>query len=117
MNRFASTRSDDPASQPSVGRPQCSVGSIDADGIRYGLTTHAFNPRTIRTAKTIVSAQSSADRWRLLRFGKRRSSGPRMARQLRDGGREFAPDYRDGLEVVVREVLEHHALVADRLDL
>ena len=39
MNRFASTRSENRDMQPESGRAQCSVGSIDEDGIRYGLTT------------------------------------------------------------------------------
>src|SRR5438105_2489841 len=116
MNRLASTRSDEPASQSWTGRPQCSVGSIDADGIRYGLTTQPFSASTISTAKTIVSPQSSADRWRLVRFGKRRSRSLRIG-ALRDGGCELAADQRDRLEVVVCEVLQHHALEADRLDL
>ena len=34
MKRFASTRSEKRASQPLAGRAQCSVGSIDEDGIR-----------------------------------------------------------------------------------
>ena len=39
MKRFASTRSEHRDSQPLPGRAQCSVGSIEDDGIRYGLTT------------------------------------------------------------------------------
>src|SRR6478672_13275215 len=37
--------------------------------------------------------------------------------RLRDGGRELAPDQGHRVEVVVREVLQHDALVADVLDL
>src|SRR5919201_6663317 len=117
MKRFASTRSDDPDSQSAPGRAQWSVGSIDADGIRYGFTTHALSASTIATANTIVSAQSSADRCRFVRFGKRRSSGPRIAVALRDGGSELASDQRHRVEVVVGEVLEHDAVVTDLLDL
>ena len=62
MKRFASTRSESRASQPSPGRAQCSVGSIDEDGIRYGLTTHALIASTIRIAPAIVTIQSSAIR-------------------------------------------------------
>ena len=58
MNRFASTRSEKRASQPLPGRAQCSVGSIDDDGIRYGLTTHALIASTIAIAPTIVTIQS-----------------------------------------------------------
>ena len=47
MKRFASTRSLKRASQPGAGFAQCSVGSIDDDGMRYGLTTHAFSAKTI----------------------------------------------------------------------
>jgi hypothetical protein len=65
MNRFASTRSEKRASQPFPGRAQWSVGSIDEDGIRYGLTTYALIASTIATAPRIVTAQSMAMRhWR-----------------------------------------------------
>src|SRR5690348_5754599 len=58
--RQASTRSEKCARQPGlVGDcAQCSVGSIDEDGIRYGLTTHCLSASTIRIAPTIVTAQS-----------------------------------------------------------
>src|SRR5712691_7959579 len=62
MNRFASTLSEKRASHPCDGRAQCSVGSIDDDGIRYGLTTYALIRRTIATAPTIVTTQSIAIR-------------------------------------------------------
>src|ERR671933_107634 len=61
MNRFASTRSDSRASHPDSPE-QCSVGSIDEDGIRYGLTTHALIASTIATAPAIVTIQSIATR-------------------------------------------------------
>ena len=41
-------------SQPGPGFAQCSVGSIEDDGIRYGLTTQALTARTIRIAPAIV---------------------------------------------------------------
>src|SRR5215211_3660280 len=67
MKRFASTRSDHRASQPlledPLARAQCSVGSMDDDGIRYGFTTHALIASTIPTAPAIVSTQSSATRY------------------------------------------------------
>src|SRR5436190_11182500 len=62
MNRFASTRSEKRARHPLPGFAQCSVGSIDDDGIRYGFTTHALIARTIATAPMIVTAQSIAIR-------------------------------------------------------
>src|SRR5919198_484529 len=62
MKRFASTRSDQRARQPELGRAQCSVGSIDDDGIRYGLTTHALIASTIAIAPTIVTIQSMIPR-------------------------------------------------------
>src|SRR5205807_9436153 len=62
MKRFASTRSEKWARQPWEGRAQCSVGSIDEDGIRYGLTTYALITRTIPTAPTMVTTQSIAIR-------------------------------------------------------
>src|SRR5690242_6443438 len=80
MNRFASTRSLKCASQPSPGRAQCSVGSIEDDGILYGLTTHALRAKTMRTAPTIVKIQSSVTRVERGRFGKRRPSGSLTAR-------------------------------------
>ncbi len=46
------------------GRAQWSVGSIDDDGIRYGLTTQALIARTIAIAPTIVTIQSTAIRSR-----------------------------------------------------
>src|SRR4026209_1386388 len=65
MNRFARTRSEKRDSQPLPGLAQCSVGSIDDDGIRYGLTTYALIASTIATAPRIVIAQSMAIRhWR-----------------------------------------------------
>ena len=41
---------------------QCSVGSIELDGIRYGLTTHCLIASTIRIAPTIVTSQSIVTR-------------------------------------------------------
>src|SRR5437870_260677 len=62
MKRFASTRSEKRARQPLALREQCSVGSIDDDGIRYGLITQALIARTIAIAPTIVTIQSIAIR-------------------------------------------------------
>ena len=65
MNRSASTRSENCAVQPFSGLAQSSVGSIDEDGIRYGLTTYALIASTIATAPRMVTAQSMAMRhWR-----------------------------------------------------
>src|SRR6059036_1751914 len=61
MNRFASTRSERRASQP-WPPAQCRVGSIDDEGIRYGLTTHCLIANTIATAPAIVTIQSIAIR-------------------------------------------------------
>src|SRR6266550_8219944 len=58
MKRFASTRSENFARQPAAGRAQCNDGSIDEDGMRYGLTTHALIASTAPTATTIVTTQS-----------------------------------------------------------
>src|SRR5918992_2195761 len=60
MNRFASTRSENWAVHSAAPRAQWSVGSVDADGIRYGFTTHALMASTIATAPTIVTTQSIA---------------------------------------------------------
>src|SRR6476619_3919840 len=62
MKRLASTRSERRASQPWPGRAQCSVGSIEDDGIRYGLTTQALIASTIAIAPAIVTIQSIAIR-------------------------------------------------------
>ena len=62
MKRLASTRSERRASQPWPGRAQCSVGSIDEDGIRYGFTTQALIASTIAIAPAIVTIQSIAIR-------------------------------------------------------
>ena len=75
MKRFASTRSEVFASQPIAGDAQCNVGSIDEDGIRYGLTTHALIASTIATAPAMVTTQSIATRHPCGRLGKRRSIG------------------------------------------
>src|SRR6266571_8611053 len=62
MNRFASTRSEKRDVQPEPGFAQCRVGSIDDDGIRYGLTTHALIASTIAIAPAIVTIQSMIPR-------------------------------------------------------
>src|SRR5260221_13062550 len=72
MKRFAGTGSEKPGSQSEAGRAQWSVGSIDDDGIRYGLTTNALIRRTIAIAPAIVTAQS-----RIVRHG----CGSRRARR------------------------------------
>src|SRR5712691_3596575 len=59
MKRFASTRSENLASQPGAGRAQWSVGSMDDEGMRYGFTTHALTASTIAIAPTIVTIQST----------------------------------------------------------
>src|SRR5207253_5214762 len=61
MNRFASTRSERRASQP-WPPAQCRLGSIDDEGIRYGLTTHCMIANTIATVPAIVTIQSIAIR-------------------------------------------------------
>src|SRR5262245_50655527 len=75
MKRFASTRSENRASHPWAGRAQCRVGSIDEDGIRYGLTTHALTASTIAIAPTIVTTQSTTTRTLGGSFPVTRSSG------------------------------------------
>ena len=59
MKRLASTRSEESDSHPGSGAAQWSVGSMDDDGIRYGLTTHALIARTAATAIAIVTTQST----------------------------------------------------------
>src|SRR5919204_6972217 len=77
MKRLARTRSDSLASQPAPGRAQWSVGSIDDDGMRYGLTTNHLIRSTIRIAPAIVTIQSIAIRHGRGRPAVRRSSGLR----------------------------------------
>src|SRR5215468_7113248 len=84
MNRFASTRSEKRASQPAAGLAQWSVGSIDDDGIRYGLTTHSLIASTIAIAPTIVTTQSIVTRRCGGRPSVSRSTGLRERR--RGGG-------------------------------
>src|SRR5947208_1667337 len=62
MNRFASTRSAEPPIHPGSGFAQWSVGSIDDDGMRYGLTIHALIARTMAIAPAMVTTQSTATR-------------------------------------------------------
>src|SRR3990172_1961589 len=75
MKRFARTRSENLDSHPGAGRAQCSVASIEEDGIRYGLTTNALIASTIATAPTIVTIQSTAMRSRRGKRPVTRSSG------------------------------------------
>ena len=77
MKRFASTRSEKRASQPGAGCAQWSVGSIDDDGILYGLTTKAFTRSTITIAPTMVTTQSIVTRSGCGRFRVSRSTGLR----------------------------------------
>src|SRR5919108_4362424 len=53
------TRSEKRARQPEAGRAQCSVGSIEDEGTRYGFATSASNASTKATASEIVITQSS----------------------------------------------------------
>src|SRR5512134_1801077 len=78
MKRFARTRSEELARQPSAGAAQCSVGSIEEVGIRYGFTTQAFTARTIPTATARVTTQSIATRAGCGRPAVRRSMGLRI---------------------------------------
>jgi hypothetical protein len=81
MNRFASTRSEKRASQPLAGRAQCRVGSIDEEGIRYGLTTQALIASTIAIAPAMVTIQSIVTRQPCGRPCVKRSTGFRDRRR------------------------------------
>jgi hypothetical protein len=83
--RHASTRSLELPRQPGFAGPfaQLSVGSIDEDGMRYGLTTHCLSASTIRIAPAIVRIQSSVTRTPRGRLGKRRASGSRLCSAYR----------------------------------
>ena len=75
MNRFASTRSFELPRQPDWP-VQWKVGSIDDDGIRYGLTMKPLTRRTTPTAIRIVIAQSAGVRQRGGRRCVSRAIGP-----------------------------------------
>src|SRR3954468_16698033 len=78
--RQASTRSLELPRQPGFACPlaQLRFGSIDDDGMRYGLTTHCLSASTIRIAPAMVRIQSSVTRTLRGRPGKRRASGSRL---------------------------------------
>src|SRR4051812_50218685 len=104
MNRFASTRSEKRDSQPLPGRAQWRVGSIDEDGIRYGLTTQALIASTIAIAPTMVTIQSIASRQprgrfrvaRVIGFSEWRSGGASEAVGNRPAGRGPPPPEAPG---------------------
>src|SRR5581483_1014405 len=60
--RLAMTRSSYEPSQSAAGFAQCSVGSIEADGMRYGFATSASKTSTSSPATAIVTAQSRSRR-------------------------------------------------------
>ena len=96
MKRLASTRSERRASQPWPGRAQCSVGSIEDDGIRYGFTTQALIASTIAIAPAIVTIQSIATRHGRGRPAVMRSSGFRERCFGRSGVRSNTGGYGGG---------------------
>src|SRR5919202_5273979 len=79
-SRFAITRSEKLPSHPAAGRAHWSVGSIEADGMRYGFATSTLTVSTIATAIPRVTIQSIATRAGLGKRCVRRSSGVRMLR-------------------------------------
>src|SRR3954469_21237787 len=94
MKRFARMRSELSASQFGSGAAQWSVGSIDAEGIREGVTTHALTANTLNTATTIVTSQSTTVRAPRDMFGKSLSTGPRTSatrQPVRAHGRSARP--------------------------
>ena len=70
--RSAITRSSNEAKQPGPGVAQCSVGSMDADGMRYGFATFASKIRMNKHAAIRVTTQSIVFRHR----GESRASWP-----------------------------------------
>src|SRR5215475_1300997 len=78
--RHASTRSLESPRQPTATGPfaQFSVGSIDDDGMRYGLTTQSLSANTMRIAPAMVRIQSSVTLTLRGSPGKRRASGSRL---------------------------------------
>src|SRR4026209_2503481 len=57
--RLAMTRSANRPSQNAPGLAQWRVGSIDPEGMRYGLATSAWNARTTAMATKMVASQST----------------------------------------------------------
>ena len=116
MKRLASTRSEKRASQPFAGCAQWSVGSIEDDGIRYGLTTHALIASTIAIAPTIVTTQSIVTRSPCGRPRVSRSTG--LCEKPRGGGSGSGSGCRLGRDdrlallpaPAVRLLLAHSAL-------
>src|SRR4051812_34701420 len=100
--RQASTRSE-PLKRPPFARhcgpgtAQWSVGSIELEGIRYGLITHCLIASTIRIAPAIVTSQSIVTRQL---FG-----SPAVSRSIgfrdRGGGVERVSVARSGSETGV----------------
>src|SRR5436190_2237224 len=78
MKRFASTRSEEPPSQPNSGRAQWSVGSIEGEGIRYGLTTQALTASTTATATAVVATHDERRHQRVAQ--RRRIASAALAR-------------------------------------
>src|SRR5687768_15270435 len=78
MKRLARTRSEKRATHPGEGAAQCSVGSIEDEGIRYGLTTHSLMASTATTATTMVTTQSMIVGHGCGSPSVRRSTGPLM---------------------------------------
>src|SRR5918994_3725387 len=91
MKRFASTRSEKPAWQPGCGSAQCSVGSMDGDGMRYGFTTQALIASTAPTATTIVTVQSTTVGQGGGSEAVRRSIGPLTEATSRGGANGATP--------------------------
>src|SRR5262249_46006828 len=85
--RHASTRSLESPRHPSPGFAQLRYGSIEDDGIRYGLTTQCLSPRTMRIAPAIVRIQSRKTRVLRESPGKSRLSGSCERRRAGTGGK------------------------------
>src|SRR5260370_39892576 len=82
------TRSLNEPRQSAAGFAQWSVGSIDADGMRYGFAISASKARTNAIATVIVTAQS-----RIVRHG----CGSRLVVRAREriAGRKLAAGRRE----------------------
>src|SRR5262245_62100873 len=80
QTRQASTRSLESPRQPGFEGPfaQFRVGSMDDDGMRYGLTTQCLSGGTVRIARALVRIQSGVTRTLRGRPGKRRARGSRV---------------------------------------
>ena len=105
------------ASQSSSGRAQWSVGSIEGDGIRYGLTIHAFTANTISDRANDRHHPVEHDPLSVREVREEPFDRAAQRSGYATAGASSRPISATVSRSSVREMLEHDALVADLLDL